>query len=161
MASLVERLLQVAATSLSQRPTSSAVRRRAISTAYYAVFHAIAKTCADELLGGARHESTEYIRIYRALEHNTLRKVFEGKKGLLGQSAALRAIGEATNQLQGARMKADYMPPIRNLFSRVDTTEWIELARDTVRSLHRLQSDERRVLAVHLLFRDRGANEFR
>lgn len=99
MASLVERLLQVAATSLSQRPTSSAVRRRAISTAYYAVFHAIAKTCADELLGGARHESTEYIRIYRALEHNTLRKVFEGKKGLLGQSAALRAIGEATNQL--------------------------------------------------------------
>jgi hypothetical protein len=52
-------------------------------------------------------------------------------------------------------MKADYMPPRGNLFSRAEAEDSIELARDAAQTIARLSSDEKRVLAVHLLFKER------
>src|SRR5437016_12616823 len=43
--------------------------RRSLSTTYYALFHALAKMCADELIGVTQSGSEAWVRVYRALEH--------------------------------------------------------------------------------------------
>jgi uncharacterized protein (UPF0332 family) len=43
----VERLLALAAELAETSGKSLTLKRRAVSTAYYAVFHALAKLCAD------------------------------------------------------------------------------------------------------------------
>ena len=47
--------------------------RRAVSTAYYAMFHLLAKTCADGMLGGvnASRSNRAWRQVYRALEHGS------------------------------------------------------------------------------------------
>jgi hypothetical protein len=47
---MVDRLLDLADQMVREGSGSSALRRRAVSTAYYAVFHALAKSCASILL---------------------------------------------------------------------------------------------------------------
>ena len=54
-------------TGLDPRKPTQANLRRAVSTAYYAVFHLLARTAAD-LLIGRTHNSAWHLA-YRALEH--------------------------------------------------------------------------------------------
>jgi uncharacterized protein (UPF0332 family) len=51
---MVERLLALAEELADKSGKSLTLKRRAVSTAYYAVFHTLAKLCADELLGRLR-----------------------------------------------------------------------------------------------------------
>ena len=51
------------------RRPSQANLRRAVSTAYYAMFHCLAGTAADLLIGGSRSEA--WHQVYRALEHGS------------------------------------------------------------------------------------------
>src|SRR5271156_3336117 len=90
--SMVSLLLEAADTLLEERPRSSAFKRRAISTAYYAVFHALAKLCAESMLPSAVRSTNEYTRVYRALEHGPLKAAF-GKEPLRGHET-LRRIGD-------------------------------------------------------------------
>lgn len=44
--------------------------RRAVSTAYYALFHALARNCADLFVGtGDARSKGAWSQVYRALEH--------------------------------------------------------------------------------------------
>ena len=49
--------------------------RRAVSTAYYALFHCLAECCADMIVGGpgSNRNRTAWLRVYRALQHGTAR----------------------------------------------------------------------------------------
>lgn len=47
--------------------------RRAVSAAYYAVFHALLTAAADELIGKTKRASPEYRLAYRSLDHRRLR----------------------------------------------------------------------------------------
>src|SRR5271165_6423098 len=62
-------------------PTGGAPRqadpRRAISTAYYAIFHALLTEAADDLAGRTRRESPRYALIYRSIDHSSLRALCE------------------------------------------------------------------------------------
>ena len=59
-------------TELSPRRPSQANLRRALSTAYYAVFHCLAATVADALMGKGRSDA--WHQTYRALEHGSARR---------------------------------------------------------------------------------------
>ena len=54
---------------------SEANLRRAVSTAYYAAFHALSQSCADTLVGPYSTVSTRehWITAYRTLEHRHVR----------------------------------------------------------------------------------------
>ncbi len=54
-------------TELDPRRPTQANLRRAVSTAYYAVFHSLAQTAADMLIG--RKRTSDWHQVYRALEH--------------------------------------------------------------------------------------------
>ncbi len=151
--SMVALLLEAADTLLKERPRSSAFKRRAVSTAYYAVFHALAKLCAENLLHSVDRTSDEYSRIYRALEHGSLKTAF-GKEPLRDH-VALRKIGDLVVALQSERYRADYLPPVKNVFSQRETKKLIDQARLAVAEIEALNLPDCRTLATCLLFRAR------
>jgi hypothetical protein len=149
---MVERLLALAAELAETSGKSLTLKRRAVSTAYYAVFHALAKLCADELLGGAIDlRSEEYVRVYRSLEHGTLKTAFKAAPLNRG---ALQKIGSSVVELQSERIRSDYLPP-QQLYSKDQCRDLVESAKSTVRSIAALSHGDRRSLAVSLLFKNR------
>jgi hypothetical protein len=149
---MAERLLLVAERSLGD-DSGLASRRRAVSTAYYSVFHALARLCADEFLGidGDIHQSDDYERVYRALEHRSMKAVFGGKSD---DNPAVAKIGDAVVELQSSRHDADYRPPTF-AFSDIESTKLLLAARSILQALDRLSPEERRRLAVRLIIKNR------
>lgn len=47
--------------------------RRAISSAYYGVFHATLISAADHFVGATKRTTTEYALVYRSINHRSLR----------------------------------------------------------------------------------------
>ena len=48
--------------------------RRAVSTAYYALFHGIARAAADALVGVQHRASARYETVYRGFEHSQMKR---------------------------------------------------------------------------------------
>ncbi len=99
--------------------------RRAISNAYYAVFHAVVTQAADDFVGRTHRARPRYALVYRSIDHKSLRKLCEDvKKPTLpatystysprgGFGADLIALATAVVDLQEKRHFADYDPLFR------------------------------------------------
>ncbi|MDM9647043.1 hypothetical protein [Rhizobium sp. S163] len=151
--SMVDRLLGSCDDLLRSKKNSAAYRRRAVSTAYYAVFHALAKLCAETLVPGAKHDGEDYARVYKALDHGPLRNVF--KQAPLKDHGSIRDFGPIIVTLQAERHRADYSPPDRNMFDVSEVEEIIRQARFVIEELSKLNRDDRRLLVTSLLFKER------
>ena len=152
---MVARLLDLADQMVREASASPAVRRRAVSTAYYAVFHALAKSCASILLPSIARNSEVYERVYRALDHGPLKNAFTTKDGPLKHRKSLRDIGEMVIGLQGERHRADYLPPSKSIFSSDQAKTIVDQARRAVIEIENLGDDDRITLATLLLFKGR------
>jgi len=152
-ASMVDRLLTAADTLMETKPRSAAYRRRAVSTAYYAVFHALAKICTETLLPNVRRTEEEYSRVYRALDHGPLRNAFA--QAPLKDHPEIKRIGPIIVRLQNERHRADYSPPDMKIFAIEEVEELIAQAKLVVDALQKLDTTSHRALATCLLFRDR------
>lgn len=150
---MVARLFAAAETLIEEGPRSSAYRRRAISTAYYALFHALAKVCAETLLPHSRRTSAEYERVYRALDHGPLKNAFG--QSPLKDDPELKRIGEAFVALQSERHRADYMPPESRMFGLSECKRLIELAKQAANQIESLSDDQRRTLSTFAMFKNR------
>jgi hypothetical protein len=154
-ATFADRLLEAADLLLKHGKRSTAFRRRAVSTAYYAVFHSIDKLCADYVSRSASRQSEEYRRAYRALEHGQLKNAF--KQPPLKDHITLGKICAAVLRLQEERNDADYLPPVAGVFTYDKAAELVEIARDTVGEIEKLKpgNEACRTLAISLLFKER------
>jgi uncharacterized protein (UPF0332 family) len=152
---MVGRLLELADQLAHEGARSSALRRRAVSTAYYAVFHALAKSCANILLPSVDKSSEVYERVYRALDHGPLKNAFSTKGSALRDRDSLRDIGDLVVRLQSERNRADYLPP-KSLFTREEARALVNQARAVVGEIERLSDDDRAALATWLLFKSRS-----
>jgi hypothetical protein len=99
--------------------------RRAISNAYYGLFHAVATEAADDLIGKTQRQTPRYGLVYRSVEHSSLRRVCEDvikiklplrysryePAGGFGED--LIALAGAVVDLQEKRHLADYDPLYR------------------------------------------------
>ena len=125
--------------------------RRAISTAYYAMFHALAESNANSLIGSSSdlRNSAEWTRTYRAINHGTAR-------AQMGHSATDRFpdpisdFAETFVDLQTQRHDADYNP--RVAFTRSETTTAIGRAEDAIKRFIERSTRERRAFAAQVLF---------
>lgn len=121
-----------------------AAQRRAVSTAYYAVFHALCFICADELVRWSRSDDLD--PIYRSVEHGFARKALAGPRAAaIGQPVL--SIGAAFTDLQKRRHAADYMPPGLQVAAGW-AAETIELAKQTISAIEQLGEVERRRIAI-------------
>ena len=150
---MIERLMALAEELAEKSDRSPTLRRRAVSTAYYAVFHALAELCANELLGSETGKrSTEHVRVYRSLEHGTLKTAFAAPP--LNGLATLQKIGNRVVRLQSERIRSDYLPQ-QSLYTIDQSVDLVRSARTAILSLATLSLGERRTLAVSLLFKNR------
>ena len=150
---MAENLLKAANSLLADAATKT-MGRRAISTAYYAVFHTLTQMCTEELLGDeADTNSPEYARVYRALDHGSMKAAFRAVplKGL----PQIQTIGNRAVELQSERIRADYLPHKSKMYTRRQCSDLLQSARLTIEAVEKLAPAERRVLAVHLIFKNR------
>lgn len=146
------KLILCAVTYLQDSNRDAVGDRRAVSTAYYAVFHSLAQLCADAFLTKSRRRTEEYERVYRALDHGQLRAAFSAHP--LRDHVKLRAIGFQILQLQAERHRADYLP-LRRIYSPLQCEDIVRQARSTIADITSLSADDRRILAISLLFKNR------
>lgn len=125
---------------------------RSISTAYYALFHALAEWCARELIGAWRPWQP-FRHVYRSLDHGTARKVFEVVRGSAEFGNDAKRIGEAFVLLQKLRHAADYDPAYRTV--RQEAQDLIDRAEEAIELLKQLDPAERKLLAARLIGRTR------
>lgn len=132
------------------RPRQASLRR-AISTAYYALFHASAYLCADELVGWNKSWEV-FTPIYRSLDHGRAKDVFKRISAQHGPHMAV--IGQTFILLQERRHIADYDPsPFP--FGRAETLDLIEQVRQAITQIDAMADDERLFVATQLVARTR------
>ena len=148
----------------SRRPREAALRR-AVSTAYYALFQALCEMCAVTLVGW-KQPWAAFTPVFRAIDHGRTLSVLSergpGRTHPLG--SGVESIGLAFRELQTAREWADYNPehhpePRRvaeNVaFSRAEALALVAVARAAVSELDSLDADARLRLAILLVTRSR------
>lgn len=126
--------------------------RRAVSTAYYAVFHGLARTCADQVVGRGQAGSEEWDRAYRALDHGAAKQALLNLPPAAGE--ADKQFAEIFARLQKARHRADYDPSAPFL-PRARALELIGEAEVSLDLLAGLSPRARRIVTVHVLLRER------
>lgn len=149
-------LVEVAYLLVSQRQSApnQALLRRAASTAYYAIFHALAARCASTLVAYSGSDWDTYTLVYRALEHHSSRRLFEGRDVASSYGPDIATLASAFVNLQQARIQADYLPQPFPL-GRLQVAELVEQARNACHIVDRIPAKQMRRLAVQLIIKRR------
>lgn len=136
-----------------RRPTQANLRR-ATSTAYYAMFHCLASSSADLLIGKTRRRSLAWHQVYRGLEHGTARKACQHRKALESLPPAILDFAEKFVDLQQKRQRADYALD-SGPYRKSDVLADITTAESAIRQFEQADVEARRSLATNVLFRQR------
>jgi len=160
-----DHLLQLARDLLQSRgggQTQQAALRRAVSHAYYAVFHHVMRVTADRFVGVAARRTAAYALVYRSIEHNKLRslcsEIMQAKRpdkhrpflpgGASDQN--LKDFAATLRTLQENRHRADYDPLAR--FRRVDVGLIVADAASARVSFDQAPTDQREAFSLLMTF---------
>ena len=141
--------------------------RRAISGAYYAVFHTVAIQAADRFVGAVRRGKSDYALVYRSIGHTRLRALCEDvKKSPLPTKysrfltsfdfgAELIAFATAVVGLQERRELAEYDPRFR--VGASDAIADVATAREALKDFWNANRASRKVFVTLLVFPPRSS----
>ena len=135
------------------RPKEASLRR-AVSTAYYALFHELCRITANALVGSSTRWET-YSPVYRLIDHKVAKSLFErtrnaGSGEFRALGAAVAEIGENFIRLQDERHRADYDPrPYPH--DRYVVLGLVASAKESSTKLDALSRDVKLELAVRLM----------
>jgi hypothetical protein len=125
--------------------------RRAISNAYYALFHAIVTQATDELFGRPQRGTQEYQTAFRRVEHRKLKRVCDDiaktnlpRKHLIF-GADLTGVASVVIDLYEKRHSADYDPLYRVSSSDADSA--VRAARAALSSFRSLSREKQRIFS--------------
>lgn len=130
---------------------SEANLRRAISTTYYAAFHALSQSCAETLVGPYSADSARehWVAAYRSLEHRQIRNRFNSQGRMADFPDQIRAFAVRFVELQDLRHQADYDPDAA--FSPIEVLQLLSNARLSIEGFNAASERDRRLLAVYLI----------
>lgn len=160
-----EHLFQQAERLIEGRPRQVDFRR-AISAAYYALFHAVSIDTADRMVGQGNRNTERYALVYRSVDHGALRKLCEEiQKPTLtdryrrfeptgGFALGIKGFATTILELQRKRYSADYDPLPR--FSRTEAKGAVSSGRAALARFKAASDDERQLFGSLLLFSPRG-----
>ena len=125
---------------------------RATSTAYYALFHTLAKCCADLLIGGSGSQRSPeaWRQVYRALEHGVAKNACDSKL-ITKFPNEIQDFANAFITMQAKRHKADYDPTEKTYKSLVSLD--IDMSENVIDGFHQASLKDRRAFAAFVLFR--------
>ena len=125
---------------------------KAISVAYYAMFHALCSSNAETLIGASSPAGgLAWSRTYRALDHGAANNRMTQHIAIL--PPAIQTFARAFRDLQETRHIADYDPDAK--FRRSNVIALIDRAESAILSFYAASVAERRTLATLVLLRDR------
>ena len=132
--------------------------RRAVSTSYYAMFHCLASSCADTLIGGlqAGRGTDAWILTYRALNHGSAKAKCQDEQSLEQFPISIRGFAKTFARLQKQRHRADYAPDAR--LRKSEAIQSINEAENAIRNFEGESLAERRAFAAYILFKGRTHN---
>ena len=130
--------------------------RRAVSAAYYALFHTLALCGANTLVGANRAGRSQpaWNQVYRALEHGHARNQCSNRTVMSSFPPAVQDFGELLVLMQAQRQAADYDPNAS--FSRSYVLSLIEETAGIIEQFDNTDVRDRRAFAVFVLFRRRS-----
>lgn len=129
-----------------------AMLKRAVSAAYYAMFHALCSSNANALAGTLSESNRlSWLRTYRALEHSAAKNRMVQHS--VNMQPGMRAFARSFADLQEQRHLADYDFAAR--FLRRDAIMLIDRAENAIQAFHATSIAGRRTLATLVLLRDR------
>ena len=130
--------------------------RRAVSTAYYALFHALCRSCSDCIVGStaAARSSRAWQQVYRGVDHSHAKRQFGNSEALNRFPIDIQTFANAFVRCQIERHRADYDP-----FQRYSRQQVLDLIEDTETALRNLRSAplaDRRAFAVWAILKSRA-----
>ena len=137
------------------RPPTQADLRRAASSVYYALFHAICQSNADTLVGDNPQDRDQeaWHQAYRALEHGYTNRRCRQVQSTPRFSQPIQGLARNFPNLQSLRHQADYDAD-RNV-AQAEVSSAIELAAGIIADFRAVPEQERRAFAVYVLMRER------
>lgn len=143
-------LISSARLSLAAAPPGSpehrATAHRAVSTAYYAAFHALNANNADAIVGTptTQRMSDDWTRTYRSTRHRQAATRLDRNRLPLSNGAQIFA--RSFSRLYNARIRADYRP--QSHFDANAANLWLDRAEVAIRELQQLNYNERAIIAA-------------
>jgi hypothetical protein len=139
--------------------------RRAISSAYYGLFHAVLTEAADDFVGRTHRQTSRYALVYRSVDHRSLRSICEDvvktrlpakyakHEPAGGFGSDLVAFSTAVVDLQERRVLADYDPLFRARKS--DAVLAVETGRTALARFRNASRSRRKAFLSLLVFSPR------
>ena len=137
------------------RPRQTSLKR-AVSTGYYALFHAVLHACVEETIGWSFRSPLYWETIsplYRAIDHSAAKRVFSAARRSADASPQMQEIAKTFVTMQDERIRADYDPS--PTLSRADAHLLLEQTKWAIATLATLGQSERRWLVANLLSKQR------
>lgn len=132
--------------------------RKAVSCAYYAVFHTLCRACADVMVGphaGSQLEQELWNMAYRTFDHGPVRSKCNDAGGMRRFSPDMRRFAAALVDLQRHRHEADYDPGVT--LTQTQANQIIDDAEDALAGFNNAPPDEIRLFITYLTARARRA----
>ena len=125
--------------------------RRAVSTAYYALFHCLAESSANLLAGEdpVNRSQRAWRQTYRALNHGAVRNHSNRREFKTEFPQEIQDFAEVFVEINARRNRADYDPT--ESFSKLDAQNAIDSAERAINGFMGIESGERRNFALYLL----------
>ena len=142
-------------TEISPRRPSQANLRRAVSTAYYAMFHCLAGCAANLIIGRVRKPA--WHQMYRALEHGKARNACEDKRPMAAFPQEVRHFAKTFVILQKARQQADYA--LDGRYDKLTVLGAIDMAERAIVRFEQADAQHRRTFVAHVLFKRRSGDD--
>lgn len=138
-----------------------AALRRAVSSAYYALFHIVLKAAASRFMGPAQQGAAGFSLIYRGFDHSRMKKTCAELQKPMLKATIQQALGRTTvsqpvqdfaevfPSMQDLRHLADYDPKIQFLAS--DVINLIDAAEAAMDDFDQVPPDEQADILALLL----------
>ncbi len=127
--------------------------RRSVSTAYYAMFHTLARCCADMLIGAGRERSKPaWTQVYRSLEHGFAKNQCQSAR-ISSFPRDIQDFAQLFATIQKTRHDADYDPAAR--FSRSSVLVEVARVEAAIRAFDRVAGKDKRAFAAFVLLKGR------
>lgn len=120
--------------------------RRACSSVYYALFHALCDCCASTLVGTKTKRA--WLQAYRFLDHQPAKNKCNDTDIMKRFPVAIQDFANTFVQMQEKRHRADYNPI--EVFYKSAVEADIKAARSVISAFRREKKRDRRAFAAHI-----------
>lgn len=124
--------------------------QRAVSTIYYALFHALARCVADTLTAKTRTARSQpaWVQAYRAVNHRTVKTQCMKQGHMKLYPSEIRTFARFLVEMQDNRHEADYDPMAS--FARAQVVQWVHQAEYEIARFNQVAHKDRQAFAVYV-----------